>query len=82
MFFDQALFLLKEGKNVSRDSWAEEDGYLVLLVGMKHVWKIITKPGPNAGNHIFSVDELSATDWSVHNPNRFAEKTAAEEDAA
>jgi hypothetical protein len=46
-----------------RESWSEEDGYLVLLEGMKHCWKILTKPTVNAGNHIFSVEELSASDW-------------------
>ena len=32
---------------------------------MKHAWKIITHPAPNAGNHIFSVEELSADDWEI-----------------
>lgn len=71
MLFAEALDLLKSGKNVSRDAWAKEDGYLVLLEGMKHVWKILTHPGPNAGNHIFRVDELSATDWCEYNAAKF-----------
>jgi len=63
MLFQDALKLLVEGENLVRACWKPEDGYLTLLEGMKHVWKIITVPGPNAGNHIFSVEELSADDW-------------------
>lgn len=65
MLFAEALQQLKDRKMVARKSWAASEGYLVLLSGMKHCWKIITTPGPNAGNHIFSVDELSADDWEV-----------------
>ena len=50
---------------VARKSWSEQDGYLIFLSGMKHAWKIITHPAPNAGNHIFSVEELSADDWEI-----------------
>lgn len=65
MLFSEALEALKEGKNVARESWLENDGYLALMKGMKHVWKIIPHPNPNAGNHVFSVEELSADDWKV-----------------
>ena len=65
MLFAEALKALREGKNVKRECWAEEEGYLKLLRGMKHVWKIIIKPNPNANNHIFSTEELETTDWQV-----------------
>lgn len=65
MLFAEALEAMKERKMVARKSWAQSEGYLVLLSGMKHAWKIITHPGPNAGNHIFSVDELAADDWEI-----------------
>lgn len=78
MKFAEALAALKERKMVARKSWAEEEGYLVFLSGMKHVWKIITKPAPNAGNHIFSVDELSADDWEVVEGSNVAEASKEE----
>jgi hypothetical protein len=65
MLFVEALEALKAGKQVVRRSWGETDGYLTFLAGMNHVWKIITSPAPNAGNHIFSVNELSADDWEL-----------------
>lgn len=65
MLFAEALVALKERKCIARKSWKESEGYLILLSGMKHVWKIITYPAPNAGNHIFSVEELSADDWEI-----------------
>lgn len=82
MLLADALKLLKEGKQVRRATWSEEEGYLTLMKGMKHVWKIITKPGPNAGNHIFSYDELVAEDWKEYDEADFAEKDANLEDAA
>jgi len=72
MLFMEAVELMKQGKNVSRACWSEEDGYLTLLQGMKFAWKIITKPGPNAGNHIFSVEELCASDWMEYDGQQFA----------
>jgi len=80
MLFAEALLALKERKMVARKSWTEQEGYLVLLSGMKHTWKIITSPAPNAGNHIFSVDELSADDWEIVEGSNIApvsEHTAA-----
>lgn len=74
MLFMEALEMLKSGKDVSRQSWSEEDGYLTFMSGMKHIWKILIKPQPNAGNHIFSVEELLADDWSEFDSNKFAEK--------
>lgn len=65
MLFAEALQALKEGKNVAREVWQEADGFLALMRGMKHIWKIIPHPNPNAGNHILSVEELEADDWKV-----------------
>ena len=84
MLFAEALKALRDGKNVKRECWVEEDGYLKLLRGMKHVWKIIIKPAPNAGNHIFSADELDACDWQVWEDDKpyVAENSANLEDKA
>lgn len=82
MLFAEALKLLKEGKCVSRTSWTEEDGYLVLLQGMKHAWKILTKPNPNAGNHILSVEELEAADWEVYDKTKFVVQTTTDVEKA
>lgn len=65
MLFAEALQELKAGKSIARESWKEEEGYLVFMKGMKHIWKIITLPNPNAGNHILSVEELDADDWKI-----------------
>lgn len=65
MNFAEALAALEEGKNVLREGWTEEDGYLALMKGMLHIWKILPHPKPNAGNHILSVEELKANDWKV-----------------
>jgi hypothetical protein len=66
MKFCEALDLMKEGKNVVRLSWADSDGYLTFMPGMKHIWKILPYPNPNAGNHILSVEEMDAIDWMVY----------------
>lgn len=65
MLFAEALAALKEGKNIAREGWEESEGYLALMRGMKHVWKVIPFPNPNAGNHILSVEELQADDWKL-----------------
>lgn len=74
MLFMEALTLLKSGKHVSRECWSEEDGFLAFMPGMKHVWKIIIKPQPNAGNHILSVEDLEAQDWQEFDMAKFAPK--------
>lgn len=63
MLLQDALQLLQEGKNLSRQAWDYDDGYLVMMQGMKHVWKIVLNPSPNAGNYIFSLSDLLADDW-------------------
>lgn len=75
MTFNEALVLLKEGKKLSRSTWGESDGYLVFMPGMKNIWKIITMPTPNAGNHILSVEEIEAQDWKEYDHNAFTDKS-------
>ena len=62
----EAIELLKQGKPVRRECWEKKDGYLVFMPEMKHAWKIIIHPAPNAGNHIFSVEEICAEDYIVY----------------
>jgi len=63
MLFAEALDLLKSGEIMHRRGWAIEEGYLTLMCGMTHIWKIQLHPNPNAGNYIFSVEDLSSDDW-------------------
>ncbi len=63
MLFQEALELLKKGENLFRKGWEQQDGYIVLMPGMKHVWKIVLHPQPNAGNYIFSFEDLISEDW-------------------
>ncbi len=63
-----------------RTGWVPQDGYLVLMPGMKYVWKIVLEPTPNAGNYIFSVEDLEALDWDVY-AGRTDEKKKEEDKA-
>jgi len=63
MFFQEALQLLQNGEDLCREAWTLEDGYVKLMQGMKHVWKVVVHPTPNAGNYIFSLEDLIANDW-------------------
>lgn len=74
MKLDESTIALKAGQAVRRQSWTKQDGYLILLKGMKHVWKIIIDPAPNAGNHIYSFDDLCAEDWVVYSGHEFDAK--------
>lgn len=65
MLFTEALQELKTGKYLVRESWEEKDGYIVFMPGMTHCWKILPHPNPNAGNHIFSMEEMCAEDWKL-----------------
>lgn len=82
MLFSEALKLLKDGKDMSRACWKEEDGYLAFMKGMKHIWKILPHPNPNAGNHILSVEELEADDWKEYNADDFVKVVESQQDAA
>lgn len=63
MLFKDALEQIQSSKAFCRAAWTLEDGYVQLMPGMKHVWKVILNPAPNAGNYIFSVEDLLADDW-------------------
>lgn len=66
MYFSEALQQLKARLPMYRTCWKSEDGYLVLMPTMTHVWKIVLHPAPNAGNYIFAVADLEADDWAVY----------------
>jgi hypothetical protein len=65
MLLSDTMVELHAGHSMCRAAWTLEDGYLMLMPGMKHVWKIVLNPAPNAGNYIFSVEDLEASDWQV-----------------
>jgi len=65
MLLQEALKLLQEGEVLCREAWSLEDGYLAMMKGMLHVWKIVLQPSPNAGNYIFSLADLLADDWKL-----------------
>lgn len=65
MLFADALVQLQARLPMYRKGWNPQDGYLTLMPGMTHVWKIVLHPNPNAGNYIFSVEDLCADDWEV-----------------
>ena len=66
MLLSEALVQLKARVAVYRTGWEPQDGYVVLMPGMTHVWKIVLQPAPNAGNYIFSLADLEADDWAVY----------------
>ena len=66
MLFSEALGQLKARVPVYRKGWEPQDGYLTLMPGMTHVWKIVLHPAPNAGNYIFSVLDLCGDDWEIY----------------
>lgn len=63
MLLLEAMELLEQGENIVRESWKFEEGYLAFMKGMTHIWKIVLHPQANAGNYIFSKDDLKASDW-------------------
>lgn len=63
MLLQEALDLLQTGEELCREAWKLEDGYVQFMKGMQHVWKIVLHPAPNAGNYIFSFEDLIANDW-------------------
>ncbi len=65
MLLQEALEQLKSGAQLYRIGWNPQDGYLVFMPGMSHVWKIVLNPQPNAGNYIFSMEDLTASDWEL-----------------
>ena len=65
MLLKEALEALKSGAQLYRTGWDPQDGYIVFMPGMTHIWKIVLKPQPNAGNYIFSMEDLEASDWEL-----------------
>lgn len=65
MLLQDMLVQLQAGQVMCRAAWTQEDGYLAMMKGMHHVWKIVLQPNPNAGNYIFSLEDLLADDWQV-----------------
>lgn len=65
MQLQEALEQLKSGAELHRTGWNPQDGYVRLMPGMSHVWKIVLTPTPNAGNYIFSMEDLTASDWEL-----------------
>jgi len=65
MLLQDALEQLKSGAQLHRTGWNPQDGYLVFMPGMTHVWKIVLQPQPNAGNYMFSMEDLTASDWEL-----------------
>lgn len=63
MLLQEAIKNLESGKPMHREHWKYEEGYLLLLPGMENIWKILITPNPNAGNFIFSLEDLIADDW-------------------
>lgn len=72
MLLSEALVQLKARVPVYRTGWNPQDGYLTLMPGMTHVWKIVLHPAPNAGNYIFSLDDLESDDWDVYTASKVA----------
>ena len=66
MIFADALKKLQEGVAMRRSAWPEIEGYLKLMPGMGHVWKIVLQPNPNAGNFIFFVADFEGDDWEEY----------------
>lgn len=63
MLLQEAIENLRAGKQMHRAAWAIEEGYLSLMPGMSHIWKVVVTPTTNAGNFIFSLEDLIADDW-------------------
>lgn len=63
MLFLDALKQLEAGVAMRRTAWADSEGYLKVMPGMKYVWKIVLIPNPNAGNFIFSLEDFNGDDW-------------------
>ena len=82
MLLSEALVQLKERVAVYRTGWDPQDGYVVLMPGMTHIWKIVLQPAPNAGNYIFSLADLEADDWAVYPEVKPAIELQVEEKAA
>ena len=63
MNFNDALVSMKNRQYVKRPTW--EDGYCAIMPGMETIWKILTKPTPNAGLFQQTIADLEADDWEL-----------------
>jgi hypothetical protein len=79
MLFKNALEQLKSGIAMRRSSWNDNEGYLKILPDMDFVWKIVTRPTPNAGNFIFSIADFEGVDWVKYEQPVKEEENAGEE---
>lgn len=82
MQFLEAIKALNEGKHVTRVGWVPEDGYLVHMPDMRHIWHITTQPSVNAGNKLFTVEDFLADDWQVSNGANKEKEDEEQRDAA
>jgi hypothetical protein len=73
MLFTDALKQLLEGNYVQRATWAEAGQYIVLMPNMNHIWQILVKPNPNAGNWLPSIADFNADDWELVTKSRIDE---------
>lgn len=70
MLLSEALVQIKSRVPMHRTGWDVQDGYVIVMPGMAHAWKIVLQPAPNAGNYIFSLEDLEADDWAVWSPTK------------
>lgn len=85
MNFAEALEALKDGRQVVRDCWDEDTGYLVLMPNVDYVWKVAVLAGGkvNAGGYPFLVEDYEASDWMLLSEKCYSESVElADSDAA
>ena len=66
MQFSDVVTALQQGQFAQRAGWAATGEYIALLPGIQHIWKVTTTPNVSAGNCLFSVDDMIATDWALY----------------
>ncbi len=66
MKFEEAIIQLQARIPMYRTGWEPQDGYVILMPGMGHGWKIVLTPAPNAGNYMWSMADFLADDWEVY----------------
>ncbi len=72
MNFQEAFDLMQKGEYLTRKSWETEgpnSGFCVIMPDMTQIWRIITKPVPNAGVYMLPIADLLAEDWYVRDRN-------------
>ena len=66
MQFSEVITALQAGSYAQRASWASTGEYIALLPGIQHIWKVTSLPAVSAGNCLFSVEDMTATDWALY----------------